>query len=331
MAKLRLFANLREIAGTGRVEIPASSVGEVIRLATEKFGPRFGEGLASAKVWLNGEEAGLEDEVGDNDEVVLLPPVSGGGQPITAGAIDLLTLLPLGVLVLAVLANLGSREAWVSSLVAIAAVWALDMGSAFMARGRIFAPLAVVTTSAVAALSAHILGGTGYGLTVALAVAVTLGWAVAFPDYRLVPVFSPTLLVSLLAGLATASLVLARTSFSPDDRAVDVFLVAMAIGVGVGALVSRLPPLPFIDPFSSSAIGTVLASVGAAALWDLDVVGYLLVGLGLAVALVAGRGLSAMLRTGRVSLTERPYGVLASVDGPVLAGAVFYPLIRLLL
>jgi hypothetical protein len=71
--------------------------------------------------------------------------------------------------------------------------------------------------------------------------------------------------------------------------------------------------------------------VAAAAVWDLDAVGYLLVGLGIAVALVAGHGLSSMLRTGRVALTERPPGILSSLDGVVLAAAIYYPLIRVIL
>ena len=60
-------------------------------------------------------------------------------------------------------------------------------------------------------------------------------------------------------------------------------------------------------------------------------VGYLLVGLGIAVTLIAGNGLSSMLRTGRVSLTERPPGLLGSMDGIVLAATIYYPLIRLVL
>ena len=149
---------------------------------------------------------------------------------------------------------------------AIAAAWALDLSSAFAARGRLLAPLAIITTAGAGAISAHILGGAGYGLTVALAVAIVLGWAVAFSEYRAVDVYAPTLLVSLLGGLATASLVLSRSDFSPDDRAVDVFLVAVIAGTLLKALVTRMPPIPYLDPFSTTAITAVLAAVAAAGL-----------------------------------------------------------------
>jgi hypothetical protein len=245
--------------------------------------------------------------------------------------LDLTAFLPLGTLILAVVANLQSQEIWAAALVAITAVWAIDLGSVLASRGRVFAPLAVVVTSVVSAMAAHVLGGTGYSLALVAAVVVALGWAVAFPAYREVDVFSPNLLVSLVAGLGTASLLLARSAHSPDPRAVDVFLAAVIAGLVLGSVVERMPTLPLVDPFSVTAIGAVLGAVGAAVLWDLDIVGYLLIGLGIAVALVAGRGFASMLRTGRVALTERPPGWLTSVDGVALAAAIYFPLLTVIL
>ena len=331
MAKVRLFANLREIAGTARLDIPAETVGEAIDAVNEKFGPEFARGVETSRIWVNGEEARLDGSLGEDDELVILPPVSGGSQPATLAPTDLAAFLPLAVAALAVFANFQGQPIWAAALVAIVAVWALDLNAAFAARGRAFAPLAVVTAGAGSTLTAHILGPTGYGLAMAIAVAVVLGWAVAFDSYREVGVFAPTLLVSLIGALATASLILSRSSFTPDEQAVDVFLVATILGVGLGAIVGRLPQIPFLDRFTTTAIGSVLAAMGAAALWGLDVVGYLLVGLGISVALVAGQGLSSMLRTGGVALTERPPGLLSSLDGIALAAAIYFPLIRLVL
>lgn len=331
MAKLRLFASLREIAGTSRLDVPAATVGEVIEIANSKFGADFERGLETARVWLNGEEASMGDSVSDDDEVVVLPPVSGGSQPVAMASTDLTGFLPLAVALVAVVANLQEQPIWAAALVAIVAVWAVDMNSAFAARGRDFAPLAVITAAATSTLAAHILGPTGYGISMALAVAIVLGWAVAFEPFRLVEVFAPTLLVGLLAALGSASLILTRSMFTPDPQAMDVFLVATIAGVGLGAAVGRLPAIPFLDRFTTTAIGSVLAAVVAASLWDLDVVGYLLVGLGIAVTLVAGQGLSSMLRTGNVTLTERPPGLLPSLDGVMLAAAIYFPLIRLVL
>lgn len=274
----------------------------------------------------------MDDSVTEHDEVVLIPPVSGGDQPATTfSAVDLMAFLPAAVAVAAVLANTQGQDIWAAVLVLIVAIWALDIGSAFAARGREFASLAVVVTAAGSAMAAHVAGGGGYALSLVIAVVVGLGWAVAFPQYRQVDVFSPSLMVALLAGLGTASLVLARSAHSPEANAVDVFLVSVIAAVGLSAIVERINPIPLLDPFSVTALGAVLAAVGAAVIWDLSVVSYLLVGLGVAVALLAGRGLSSMLRMGRVVLTERPPGALVSLDGVVLAAAIYYPLLLLVL
>lgn len=331
MVKVRLFANLREIAGTSRLNVPASTVGEAVAFVNDKFGPEFEKGVSASRIWVNGEEADTAAAVSDDDEMVILPPVSGGSQPATMAPTDLAGFLPLVVAAVAVLANFRSQAIWAAALVAIVAIWALDLNSAFTARSRVFAPLAVVTAAAGSTLIGHILGPTGYGLAMAVAVAVVLGWAVAFPEYRHVEVFAPTLLVALIGGLGTASLILSRSSFTADPQAVDVFLVSTVAGVGLGALVGRMPAIPFLDRFTTTAVASILGAVGAAVVWDLDLVGYLLVGLGISVALVAGQGLSSMIRTGRVVLTERPPGYLPSLDGVMLAAAIYFPLIRLVL
>lgn len=257
--------------------------------------------------------------------------MTGRTQQATAPTFELTSFIPIGVAVVAVLANLQAQEIWAAALVAVVALWAIDLGNAFEARGRAFAPLAVVLTAASAALAAHTFGTLGYGMAVAMAVVVCLGWAVAFDPYRSVESFAPTLLTGVLAGLAVASMVLARSPSSPDLQSADVFLVSVIAGVIAGTVVSRMPAVPFLDPFSATAVVAVLGSVGGALIWDLDVVGYLLVGLGVAVALVAGTGMSTMLRTGQVRLTERAYGMMPSLDGVVLAAAIYFPLIRLIL
>ena len=50
----------------------------VLANATARFGDTFAAVLATSKVWVNGEEVPRGTAVGDNDEVAVLPPVSGG-------------------------------------------------------------------------------------------------------------------------------------------------------------------------------------------------------------------------------------------------------------
>ena len=75
---MRLFAGVGDIAGTRRLSVEASSVGEAVELAKKKFGEEFAEQVQTCRIWLNGEPADLDAPVGEADEVALLPPVSGG-------------------------------------------------------------------------------------------------------------------------------------------------------------------------------------------------------------------------------------------------------------
>jgi molybdopterin converting factor small subunit len=78
VAVLRLFAGAREAAGTDRDTIDAGTVGAVLDEARARYGEGFAAVLERCKVWRNGEPAGLGDAVGPDDEVAVLPPVSGG-------------------------------------------------------------------------------------------------------------------------------------------------------------------------------------------------------------------------------------------------------------
>lgn len=75
---LRLFASAREAAGTGRDRIEGATVGEVLDAARSRYGQRFADVLDGCRVWLNGEPADGSTPVSGDDEVAVLPPVSGG-------------------------------------------------------------------------------------------------------------------------------------------------------------------------------------------------------------------------------------------------------------
>lgn len=80
MAIVRLFASARQAAGTTRDHVPGADVGEVLAAATDRYGPGFADVLATCRIWVNGQSARPDTPVGPNDEVAVLPPVSGGMQ-----------------------------------------------------------------------------------------------------------------------------------------------------------------------------------------------------------------------------------------------------------
>jgi molybdopterin converting factor small subunit len=79
VAVLLLFAAAREAAGTGREEVDGATVGAVLQAARLRHGPLFAQVLASSRVWRNGDPTTDDEPVGPDDEVAVLPPVSGGG------------------------------------------------------------------------------------------------------------------------------------------------------------------------------------------------------------------------------------------------------------
>jgi sulfur-carrier protein len=79
VARLRLFGPAREAAGTADALVRGDNLAAVVAGARARFGEPFSTVLDGSRLWVNGEEAGPDTPVGDDDEVAVIPPVSGGG------------------------------------------------------------------------------------------------------------------------------------------------------------------------------------------------------------------------------------------------------------
>src|SRR5262245_58866625 len=77
---VRLFAALRELAGSPRVEADGDTVGGVVGALSERFGERFATVASAGSAVVDGERADPSLPLADGQEVALLPQVSGG-QP----------------------------------------------------------------------------------------------------------------------------------------------------------------------------------------------------------------------------------------------------------
>ena len=80
MAKLLLFAQAREAAGTGYVEASISELEQLTAWCADRFGAQFLDILAMCSIWINGDPAtfGRTTPIAATDEIAILPPVSGG-------------------------------------------------------------------------------------------------------------------------------------------------------------------------------------------------------------------------------------------------------------
>ncbi len=303
-------------------------MGGILEAAIERFGAAFGDGVHRSRIWLNGEEASTGDAVRPGDEVAVIPPVSGGAGPVATPFPGWLAGVA-AVLVLLAANSLGGPEWWAAAVVGVVAAWAADLATTVAARGRDL-PLTPVLVAAVGgAVSAHLLGGPGLALALAIAVAATLGWGVASDASRLLHVLAPAALASVVAATATAGLLLVRVGFEPGTRVVGVFLAVMLAATAIASASEGLTRLPLGDPFSATVVVTVVVALVMAAVWDLDMVVFLIAGLVMAAGLVAGRGLGSMLRVRDVILLESSPGYLSVIDGVMVAATLYYPILLL--
>ncbi|HEX5586403.1 MAG TPA: MoaD/ThiS family protein [Acidimicrobiia bacterium] len=75
-----MFAQAREAAGRADDEFDAAQLGQLLALARDRYGDEFSAVLERARVWINGDEPtdGDATPLHADDEVAVLPPVSGG-------------------------------------------------------------------------------------------------------------------------------------------------------------------------------------------------------------------------------------------------------------
>jgi molybdopterin synthase sulfur carrier subunit len=86
MVRVRLFAALREAAGTSEVTVEAGPLGEILDALAAKFGTRFAGVAGYASVLVDGERLRDRDTVvPDGAELALLPPFSGGSASFRPG------------------------------------------------------------------------------------------------------------------------------------------------------------------------------------------------------------------------------------------------------
>lgn len=328
MATLRLFANLRELAGADRFQIDGQTVGEVVDAASQQFGSAFRDNVARARIWRNGDPVDLEDPVAPEDEIALIPPVSGGAEVAQSTSAQLESLVPLALAGVLVVANVVAADTWWPvAVVGVAALWVIDLTQTSRATAIPMAPALIAIMVSMAAT--HALGVAGLGLAIAAALVISFAAPVFVAAWRDLSTVAVSVVVAVAAAGAVSSLMLTRSAVPDGTKAVGVYLAVVIGTTLLVALFERLPTLPLADPIGGTAVGAVVLAVAAAAVWDLDLVTYVIVGIALAAALLAGRGFGSLVRLGEVALATRPPGLLSTADGAALAAGLMFPILDL--
>jgi molybdopterin converting factor small subunit len=339
MAHLRLFAGLRQAAGTSRVEISGDSVSEVLTSAATAYGSDFERGLAAANVWVNGEPADLATPVGDQDEVAVLPPVSGGTleevrpghehEDVAVPSPYLQTpLLPLVAWAVLLAANVGSTEWFAIVVVGIAGLWVWDAfdESAHRSSGMVRWPALISIVGVVGATWNW--SSEGLGVGVALSALAVLVWAVFTPSMRTVDAAGGTLLATMVVTIASGSLVLVRLGAHGQSR-ITAFLIMLLVAHFVMWLRLGSEDTGFLDPHTAAALAVLIVGVVAGVVWDTSLLAMLLAAAAVAAAFLAGRAFGSAFRTGDLYLLEVLPGSLVPLDAAMLAAPLFWAVLAM--
>ena len=325
MARLRLFANLREIAGTGQVEIEGETVGDVLDAATETFGTDFGRALETAQVWVDGEQADATAAVPAGAEIAVIPPVSGGAMAIRSPILIEIGLAALLAIVLFV-ANAVSLQ-WLSvAAVLVGSLWAYDLAGSGERRGLALGTAPALIGVIAGVLSTYRFGAPGMAASTVGATLLVLVWAVINPYLRSVESISSTVTIATTATFGSASLVLLRLR-SEEEAFAFLFVAGLAILI---SWLSDRSEMPVLDPLVAMIVTAITAGAIAGAMWTPNLLNTVAASVAAALALVAGRNLGTLLRAGGFFVSGPIPGSLHYLDGLFMASGPFWVLLTIL-
>ena len=322
MARLRLFANLRETAGTGQAEFDGETVADVLRAARTAFGEEFAHQLTIAKVWVNGDPAELDEPVDRNDEIALIPPVSGGAVPANVSQ-NSGALLVLALLAALIVSNLVNTPTFVFVVVGSALAWLWDMTDVLRLRTLLVNPIPLMIGATAAANGAYSWGIAGFAGGIAVAIFISLAWSVLDPIQRSTRAVSISVVLALTTALTTGSLALTHLYSIP--MVITAIAAAAAAGLAAWLVQQSGGELGGLDPNLGMVIGAVIAGIIASLAADtLSMTTMLLASAAGAAGLIAGRAFGSLLRTGSVIHTARAPGLLTMFDAALLGVPAFW-------
>lgn len=320
---VRLFAALRDAAGTARTEAAPGTVPDIVAELRRRYGEPFASRVAVANGVLDDDPVRLDEPVTvpDGAELTLLPPFSGGAAdaPPPAGSRTsspherrLHTLLLVGSLLVPALLGLAvaADRTTFAIVVGVIAVGSLvDLHVALGGVGvRTVLPGAVVVAAAPVVLLVVWPAAATTWLPGLVALGVMLTFLLAVASQRrqeTAMVFGSTVLSGLLVAFGAGALLLLFEAIAPSRLMAVLALIAAAdLAAVLAARRRRRPAMRHLVP-AAIALAVPAAIVVQATVGWLDsavpVVGFAIVAV---LAAVASARFRHVLR--RPDLVERP-------------------------
>jgi molybdopterin converting factor small subunit len=325
MARLRLFAILREAAGTGSAQIPGETVAEVVANATARFGPNFARALLTAQTWVNGERAGPATPVHDDDEVALIPPVSGGTTLVRSPA-GLEVGLLAAVTAFLFVGNALSPQWFAVAVVLTGLLWGYDVAGAAGRRGLWIGAVPIILSVTAGTLASYRFGNTGMAAATVGAVLLAMVWSVLTPHLRPLESIATGALLSAIGSFGAGALMVLRLR---SEAEMTSFLLVAAVAIAASWLAASTDLAP-VDPLTAAVLAALGAGVLAGAVWSEDLWPTVVAAAAAAAGLVAGRNVGSLARSGGFFLTGATQGSLVHLDGMIPAAGGFWLVLHLL-
>lgn len=332
MAKLRLFARFREIAGTDTLEVEEGTVGEILDRSGEEYGPAFTNALKAAGVWVNGKPVDRSAHVGPDDEMALIPPVSGGTytpqqqrpQTTVDPAENILAAVVLAALLVAAWIPL---EWFVVIAVGATLAWIWDLADTNKKVDGTINLFAALLAPPIVAGATYAWGYAGFAGGFAAAVAVALFWPIFEPRWREIDAIAMTTSVVVVSAAGTGALVMLRMM---GTTIIASFLIIVGVAI-IAAVITAIYGGQALDPNVGTLLGAIVAGflVGVITT-DIELANGLFAAVAVAAGLIAGQVLGSMVRSGAIVHTVRSPGQLSTLDGLWVAAPLFWIVLALL-
>ncbi|MEN8234452.1 MAG: MoaD/ThiS family protein [Actinomycetota bacterium] len=332
MAKLRLFARFREIAGTDTLTVEEGTVGEILDRAGAEYGPAFTKALGAAGVWVNGTPVDRTAPVGPDDEMALIPPVSGGTygtqQPQRTTTADPAENILAVVVLAALLVSAWLPLGWfVVIVVGSTLAWLWDLAETNNKVDGSINLFAALLAPPIVAGATYAWGYPGFAGGFALAVAIALFWPIFDARWRGIESLAMTTTIVVIAATGTGALGMLRM--------METAIIASFFFVVAAAIVAAVATAAYGGQAMDPNIGTLLGAIVAGFLvgvvtTHIELANGLFAAVAVAAGLIAGGVLGSMVRSGAIVHTIRSPGQLSSLDGLWVAAPLFWLVLALL-
>lgn len=324
---VRLFAALRDAAGTSQVHVDSATVAAIVAALSERFGEPFASRVPVASGLLDGQPVRLDDDIvaSDGSELALLPPFSGGSTD-TPSQRRLVVVLLVGSLLVPALLALGAhsdRWAFGLAVMVISVASLVDLHRAIGAAGvRTVLPGTLVLGIGPGALVllAPDQAVVWTGGVIALGVIAVFTLTFASPRrHDTADIVGATLLAGLLVAFGAAALLMLYDVVPAERLAGGLALLAVTDTTVTYA--GRRTPAPPVGRLAALAVLT--AVLAGAAVWAVSgrsdalvpVVGYAVAAV---LAVLLTTRLQQSLRR-RATPIARPSLLIGTADGVLVA------------